>query len=86
MLPADGGDGLRTRIRGIEEALGSHGGGELGRHNAGLDDGEEVFFIDLDDLVQSLRQDDHGFVGVGARSPPLRLVPAPRMVMGRPLA
>ena len=64
-VAADGGDGLRTRIRGIEEALGSHGGGELGRHNAGLDDGEEVFFIDLDDLVQSLRQDDHGFVGVG---------------------
>ena len=74
-----------NRIRGIEEALGSHGGGELGRHNAGLDDGEEVFFIDLDDLVQSLRQDDHGFVGVG-HGPAAELVPAPRMVMGRPLA
>ena len=64
-VAADGGDGLRARIRGIEEALGSHGSGELGRHNAGLDDGEEVFFIDFDDLVQSLRQDDHGFVGIG---------------------
>ena len=67
-VAAEGGDGHGTGVRRIEEALRGDGGGELGGDDAGFDHGVQVFLVDFDDLVQALRQDDHGLVRVGNRA------------------
>lgn len=57
-VAAQGGHGLRTGVRRIEQAALGHGGRELGRDHAGLDHCVQVFLVDLNDLVQFVCQND----------------------------
>ena len=58
------GDGHGTGIGRIEEALGLHGGGELGGDHAGLHHGVQVFAVDFENLLQAVGQTDGAVHGV----------------------
>ena len=63
-VAGDGGNGHGAGIRRIEEALGFHGGGELGGDDTRFDHGIEIFGVDLKDAVQGVGEDDDAVFNV----------------------
>ena len=63
-VTGQGGHGLGTRIRGIEQVLLGNLGSKSGRDHAGFHHGVQVVGVDLKDAVQAVGQDDHAFLAV----------------------
>lgn len=73
-ISTQSGDRHGTRIRRIEKAPCRHCRREVCRYNTGFDNGIHFFFIDFENSVQTVRQDNHS-LGTFGDGPPLRLVP-----------